>query len=660
MTLPEAQTLLSAPGQVNALEANYEGSDEPRRAQARGGIEAALGPAFTLGTISDTSGLYGSLGAARIAFTAFGVLALFMGAFIIFNTFRTIVAERRRDMGMLRAIGASHRTVVGVFVLEGLIQGVLGTACGMLLGYLFALAATAAVGPMLSQYVHLSMGLPIVSPGIVIVSVVVGIGVTLAAGLSPAISAGRVTPIEALRPSADTASYRRAISGSAIAGIVLVALALVALSSGSMGILAVGMVMFMVGIVLLAPALVRPLSLVFGALLARLFARQGTGTIAQNNLARQPSRAAVTASTTMIALAIIVALGGMMVSVSRGFLDVLRTSLGSDYLFVPPAIGVWQNDVGATNALADSLRKIDGVDHLSTLRYASTMLAAGASQKPVSLLGVDPKEFPLVSTLSFTAGSADKAFAGLEGRGMIANPLLASSAGLKVGGTITLETAEGRQDYKVVGIATDFLDAKIAAAFVSQGDLARDFHKTEDVLIQLNLKPGADATAAAAAIRAVGAKYPQFSIVQGKEYFAQMSGLFTAVFSILYVLFAFLSLPSLLTTLNTLAISVIERTREIGMLRAVGTTRRQVGRTVLAESLLLAALGTVFGLIAGLYLGYLLVKGMSTVGFPAPYVFPWAGLISAVVIGLVFGALAAIIPARKAAGLEIVQALRYE
>ena len=223
-----------------------------------------------------------------------------------------------------------------------------------------------------------------------------------------------------------------------------------------------------------------------------------------------------------------------------------------------------------------------------------------------------------------------------------------------------METPEGRQEYRVVGIATDFLNAKVVTAFISQANLARDFHKTEDVFIQLNLKPGADAAAASTAIRAAVQAYPQFSIIQGREYFEQMRALFTAVFSGLYILLAFLALPSLLTTLNTLAISVIERTREIGMLRAVGTTRRQVSRTILAEALLLAAFGTVFGLLAGLYLGYLLVRAMASAGFPMLFIFPWAGVIAAAVIGLLFGALAAIIPARKAAGLEIVDALRYE
>lgn len=676
VTLPEAQTLLALPGQITSIEADFDSSDAAHRTEIRTAVETALGPGFTLETLSTSGSLFASLQAAKIGFSAFAVLALFMGAFIIFNTFRTIVAERRRDIGMLRAIGASRRTVVGIIVIEGLIQGMVGTAIGMILGYLLAAAAMSALGPMMGQFVHLSMGLPVVTPGIAIVSVVLGIGVTLGAGLFPALSAGKVTPLEALRPPVNEAAYRRAIGGSAIAGIALIVLSIAALASGTTALLAVGAVAFMVGLVLIAPALVRPLALVFGALLALLFARQGTGTLAQNNLTRQPSRAAVTASTTMIALAIIVALGAMTVSVSDGFLGVMRRTLGSDYLFVPPAVGVWQNDVGATGSLADTLRRIDGVGQVSTLRFASAAMdlasaplrgkgssgaAGSAAARTVSLLGIDPAEFPLVSTMSFTGGAPDAAYRELAaGRGIIVNPALAASTGLKVGDVLPMESPEGRQEYRVVGIATDFLNAKVVTAFISQANLARDFHKTEDVFIQLNLKPGADAAAASTAIRAAVQAYPQFSIIQGREYFEQMRTLFTAVFSGLYILLAFLALPSLLTTLNTLAISVIERTREIGMLRAVGTTRRQVSRTILAEALLLAAFGTVFGLLAGLYLGYLLVRAMASAGFPMLFIFPWAGVVAAAVIGLLFGALAAIIPARKAAGLEIVDALRYE
>jgi putative ABC transport system permease protein len=670
VTLPEAQALLGSPGMITSVEANVEAADQAGRERVEAAVMSRLGESFTMETLSASSNMYASLQAAQIAFTAFAALALFMGAFIIFNTFRTVVAERRRDIGMLRAIGASRRTIIGTFLMEGLLQGVAGTVVGLFLGYLLAAASVAAISPMLGQFVHISLGLPKVPVALTIVSVVLGVGVTLAAGLFPALSAGRLTPMETLRPSTDQASYRRAVGTSAIVGIVLAGLSLLALFSGNVGLLALGAVVFMVGLILLAPALVRPLALGFGALLA-LLAREGTGTLARGNMARNPSRAAVTASTTMIALALIVALGGMTVSVSEGFLGIMKKSLGSDYLLVPPSVAVWQNDVGAEGSLADRLRAIPGVGQLSTLRYAGAVAdlkaagakgaAPGGSGVTVSLIGIDPVQFPQVSSLAFTQGSADQAYKDLgAGRGIIVNPVLATSAGVKLGDTIPFQTPDGRREYRVAGIATDFMNAKIATAFVSQACLAGDFHKSEDVFIQLNLARGADAAGTAAAIKAAAAEFPQFSLIEGRAYYREMSALFRSVFAALYVLFAFLALPSLLTTINTLAIGVIERTREIGMLRAVGSTRRQVSRMILAEALLLAAFGTAFGLAAGLYLGYLLVRAMGSAGFPVVYLFPWGGIVAAVAIGLLFGALASVVPARKASKMAVVEALRYE
>ena len=667
VTLGEAQSLLDSPGQATAIEVNLTSKDAAHRDAASRAIQELLGGQFTTEALSSEGNLYAALQAAKVGFSAFGALALFMGAFIIFNTFRTIVAERRRDIGMLRAIGASRRTVIGVFMVEGLLQGVSGTILGMLLGYLLAWAGTAAISPLMGQFVHLQFGMPLVTPGITIVSIVVGVGVTLAAGLFPALSAGQITPMEVLSPAQAGPSYRRSIGARAIAGMVLVLLALVALLSSNTGLLALGVVLFMIGLVLVAPLLVRPLALAFGAVLALLFARQGTGSIAQGNLARQPTRAAVTASTTMIALAIVVALAGMMVSISDGFLSVLRKSLGSDYLFVPPSVGVWQNNVGATMSLAERLRAIDGVDRVSTMRFAAAALDApitlgkGRTGQTVSMLGIDPVDYPLVSMLSFKEGSAERAYAALaEGRSLIVNPILAATIGVRVGDLVPLQTPEGRLEYRVVGVASDFLNAKIATAFISQAAMARDFHRTEDVFIQLNLRADADAVAAAAAIKKAALDYPQFSVFEGMAFFKEMSGLFAAVFPALYLLFVFMALPALISTLNTLAISVIERTREIGVLRAVGTTRSQVQRIVLAESLLLAAFGIAFGLASGLYLGYLLVRTSAGLGFPCIYIFPWQGVTAAVLVGLAVGVLAAIVPARKAARLQIVEALRYE
>jgi putative ABC transport system permease protein len=212
----------------------------------------------------------------------------------------------------------------------------------------------------------------------------------------------------------------------------------------------------------------------------------------------------------------------------------------------------------------------------------------------------------------------------------------------------------------VVGVAGDYLNAKIMTAYVSHASMERDFHKTEDVFLQVNLAPGADPTKVEPRMTKVLEDYPQFKLISGKAYFAQNKGMFNAIFGIYFVLLGVLVAPSLLALLNTLAIGVIERTREIGMLRAIGAQRGQVRRMVLAESLLLAGIGTALGLLGGLYLGYVLVLGLSTGGFPVEYAFPYVGLIVAIATGLLFGVLAALLPARQAAQLDIVHALRYE
>lgn len=678
VTLPEAQALLDMPGQISMIEANYaNGADAASRAAVEAAVKAKLGDRFDYNALSTSSDMFANLQIAQSLMSAFGFLALFMGAFIIFNTFRTIVTERRRDLGMLRAIGASRRMVLGLILTEGLIQGIIGTALGIALGYGLALVGLAGIRPLMESMIHVRLGAPSVSPAILIVSIVLGIGGTLLAGLIPAVSAGRVTPLEALRPTVDPVKQRRSLGIGAIIGILFVVLALVVLLSGNAQIVGLGAILFLFGIVLIAPAIIRPVAILFGALIARLFAREGTGYLAQGNLTRQPTRVAVTASTTLVALALIVAAGEIAVSVENGFLEAMRKSLGSDYLFIPPAVAVWGNNVGANQSMVDELRQIDGVGVVSSLRYAQSVVDAPpstslASKKlqtgdagkgvTVSVLGIDPATYPQVAGLSFTDGDAQAAFAALQSgeRAVIANGAFASTAGLAVGDTVALLTPQGKQNYRVVAIGGDYLNAKLVTAYISQGQMAADFGVTQDVFVQLNLAPGADPTKVEAALKEVKRAFPQFSLVSGREYRRQNEQLFSVAFSAIYVLFAFLAIPALIAMLNTLAIGVLERTREIGMIRAVGATRRQVKRMITAEALLLAAFGIALGVLVGLYLGYALVAAFKAAGFPVAFAFPWTGVIIAVVVGLLFGLLAALAPARRAANMEMIAALRYE
>jgi putative ABC transport system permease protein len=286
---------------------------------------------------------------------------------------------------------------------------------------------------------------------------------------------------------------------------------------------------------------------------------------------------------------------------------------------------------------------------------------ARVGEVAVALLGVDPATYPQVSGLTFSQGDEDTTYAALsQGRTIIVNPVLASTVGVKLGDELSLTTPAGPAAYRVVAVGGDYLNAKIATAYVSQANIEADFNRHEDVLLQINLQPGADRAQMEDRLRANLADYPQFRLIDGEEYIAENLALFNAAFMGLYVLVIFLAVPSLIAMVNTLAIGVIERTREIGMLRAVGGTRGQVRTVIAAEALLLAALGTVLGVAAGLYLGYTAAQALATAGFPMVYVFPAAGVALAVVAGLLFGLLAAVIPARQAARLEIVRALQYE
>jgi putative ABC transport system permease protein len=584
-------------------------------------------------------------------------MALAMGGFIIFNTFRTIVAERRRDIGMLRALGASRGTIIGIILSEGLLQGVLGTAIGIVLGYGLALGLIRAVNPMMQRFMNLRIDTPALSPMLMGLSALIGVGVTLLAGLLPAVSAGRVTPLEALRPSVGSVSIRRLAGLGFWAGVAMIVLAILALLTHNMGLIGLGGVLFVLGLILAAPALVNPIANLFGALAAKVFARDGTAALAEGNLSRQPSRAAITASTTLIAMAILVMAAGLFASVEIGFGRVLRRSLGSDYILLPPALAVWGTNVGADPALADDLRAIDGVGVVSTLRFAPTLINGVAA----SALGIDPVSYPQVSSLTFTRGDEEEAYTALgSGRALIANGVLATTAGISVGDEIELVTPTGRHTYEVAAIGGDYLNAKIATAYVSQATIAADFGRNEDVLIQVNLAPGADRAAAETAMRAAVRPYPQFRLIAGLEFIEENLQIFETAWAGIYGMVIFLAVPSLIAMVNTLAIGVIERTREIGMLRAVGATRRQVRMIVVTEALILSGIGTAFGLLSGIYLGYMAIQAMREAGFPMEYAFPAAGAIAAIASGILFGVLAAIIPARQAARLEIVQALRYE
>ncbi len=656
VSLSQAQAMFNMPGKINTVEANFGPVDNVRRSEIEQSLLATLGEAFQIGALSSNSVLLNNLGLGQLIFSLLGVMALLMGGFIIFNTFRTVVVERRRDIGLLRAVGANRRTILGLVLAEGLVQGVIGTALGLGLGYLLGLGFTLAYAPVMRQYLNITIGGPVVTLGLLVGSSALGVGITLLAGLLPALSASRLSPLEALRPDVGRLSLRRMAGIGFWAGVTMLLLAVGALVSGSAALLGLGAVLFVLGLILVAPALINPAASLFGALAAAIFARGGTAQLAEGNLSRQPSRAAITASTTLIGMAILIMAGAMISSVTIGFGRVLRKSLGSDYVLIPPSVAVWGTNVGADPGLAEDLRALEGVEVVSTLRFAPTR----ANEVAASLMALDPATFPLVSGLNFSAGD-ESAYAALDqGRNIILNPVLASATGAALGDSLELLTPTGPQTYQVVAVAGDYLNSKLASGYIAHSQLAADFNRIEDVLLQVNLAPQADRAAVEAGFKNVLSAYPQFRLINGQAYIEENLRVFDAVVVGLIGLVLFLAVPSLIAMINTLAIGVLERTREIGMLRAVGATRGQVRTIVLVEALILSGIGTVLGVLSGLYLGYMLVQTMAAFGYPMEFAFPGSAVLLALAAGLVFGVIAAIIPARQAARLEIVRALRYE
>lgn len=649
--LAAAQTVFNLPGQINTIEAKFApGSDAQTVQQA---VLARLGSGYKAGGNEAGSEFATAMETGRLVLSLFGVIAAAMGGFIIFITFRTVVIERRRDIGMLRAIGASRQTILGMILTESLVLGILGTALGLLLGALLAYGLLVGMQPIMENMMHARIGGPSFAPWMFVLAIGMGLGITLLAGLAPALAATRVQPLDALRPSLAEVE-RRAAGRSAIAGIIIVALAFLTLIAGNVGLAALGILLFMIGLALIGPALIYPIARLFGRLLSLIFAREGQ--IAQGNLTRQPGRAAITASAITIGLALLVAMGGLITSLIGGMDGWIAKTLGSDYLFMPQSLVLGGGNIGAGPQLVEQVKTTPGVSQVATLRQTTAKIDGSDLQ----IVGIDPVTYPQVSGLIFAAGDEAAVYQDMaNGRSIVVNGIFAAQSGVKTGDTLSLQTPEGVQAYQVAGIGGDFMNYKIATGYISQANLAQDFHETADLLIMVNQQPGADAAQVDGALRALSRDYPAFSFYSLAEWKTEI-GKSLAIFNAMYVLLIVLAIPSLIALINTLAINVLERTREIGTLRAVGATRRQIRRMITAESLLLAATGTVFGLLAGLWLGYILVGAMNLVGLVFPFSYSYAGLLLAIAVGLGFGVIGALIPARQAAQLDIVRALAYE
>jgi len=656
--LPYAQRAFDEPGRISGIAVEAAaGMPVP---ELRERLERNLGEGLQAErSATRTREISNQLQGFRISLLFFAGTALFVGAFLVFNALSMTILERTRELGMLRALGSTRAMIARSVIAEALILGLLGSVLGVLFGYGMAKGLVHLFGrAFLFEITTLAL-----SPFALVSAIVVGVAVTVLAALYPALRAGRVSPVEAMRArSGTTGGGARLLSRLApLSGLLLLGVGapwihylaknLSANLDGlvyASGIAAV--VGAFLGVSLVIPVLVRPLAALFSPLLRLLFGVEGR--MAAANATRNRGRTALTASALMVGISLVVAFGALGGSVLGSIRSYLEGSLGSDYVVQPAS---QNSDVTFSQDLPEKIGNIPGVEKTTVL--ASTFLRDG---EEVSLVfGVD-QNYPEIFRLNYAAGGPD-AFSKLEDGGVLVGKQLAETRELSLGSKVKLPTPKGPKAYPVEGILDNDIVGGGGGIYLSRETLARDFNESEGEFLAIKAVPGSDRDAITHGIESVLREdYPQFSLYSNAEWKAQIESDFNRQYVFFYAIMGVSVAVSAFGVVNTLSMSVFERTREIGILRAVGTTRLQVGRLVIDEGIVISLIGCLVGVALGSALGYLFVLGSGAGGFEVNFYYPKLPALAALLSGLLIGIFAGLLPARSAARKSIVEAVQYE
>jgi putative ABC transport system permease protein len=492
----------------------------------------------------------------------------------------------------------------------------------------------------------------------VIISVVIGIAVTLIAVLNPALRSTRVPPIAAMQNLDLTSSRRRSIVTVVIAWLLMLgglALVLVGLfgnqKTGDAALmLGGGAALVLFGVSLYSPRLVRPLAGMIGAPLERL--RGLTGRLARENSQRNPSRTAATAAALMIGLALVSFVTVFAAGLKASIADAIDNSFQGELEI--------QNTNGfdpIPTAAATAVRKVPGVQAVSTLQSTQVKID-GVGGKPRAT-GLDPATASMVLKLDFQGDTTEQTLRNMTDSETIVDKSFADSNDLSVGDTIhTLGQTGNRASFRIVGEVKDNADL-LGSMVVTHAAMARDFAVTQDTFDFIKLAPAADSSVVQDRIDTLLARqFPTAQVMNQQELKQNQEDQINPLLGLVYALLSLAIIVSLFGIANTLALSIHERTRELGMLRAVGMSRRQVRRMVRYESVITALIGAVLGLVLGLIFAALMSVPLRDQGFVLSY--PVGQLVFILVVAALAGVAAAIAPARRAARLDVLQALAYE
>ncbi len=657
-TLPEAQAITGKVGELDTIDVEASGGVSPDELSTRlNGIlpktaEAKTGAEDAAQQSADIKDGFSFLTTFLLVFAG---ISVFVGAFLIFNTFSITVAQRTREFGMLRTLGASSRQVLTTVFSEALLLGVIASVLGIVAGLGFVALVTGAFK---------AMGFELPQSGIVIngasivVPLIVGIVATLGSSIVPAIRATRVTPLEALRADSQAPEVpsRRRIWIARILVLVGIAAILGGLfATGSFGsalpLLGLGLILLFVGIAMLAGTIVSPLASLVGRPIERL--RGVTGRLARENTLRNPSRTATTSAALMIGVALVVFAAVFASSATKSVGDALDQTFAGDL-----TISNTDGFSPISPDIARQVAKVDGVETVSPISGAPGEIETSTPTKAL-ITGLDPSTLTQVAKLDWTDGD-DSTLTGLQPDEAIVEQKWAEDNGVSVGDDLNVKTSTGEEvPVRIVGSVRDRVQLLVATLALPIDTVREKFDARQDFAILIGYASGADPTATRDRIdKLLEDRFPQAQARNQQELKQQQEDGINQLLALIYVLLALSVIVSLFGVVNTLVLTIYERTREIGMLRAIGASKSQIRRMVRYESVITAMIGALIGAAIGLLVAIAAVEALKDDGLVLGI--PVVGIIFVLIAAGFAGVLAGIWPARRASKIEVMEALQYE
>ncbi|GAA2607254.1 FtsX-like permease family protein [Actinomadura fulvescens] len=582
----------------------------------------------------------------------FGLVSLVVSALVIYNTFSILIAQRMREMALLRCVGATRRQIFGSVLTESAVVGLVGSVTGLVAGLGLGGGALALFNALGADIPTAAVTL---APRTILVGLVIGVVVTVLSALLPARAATRVAPIAALRTDLEPGSGRfrlgwlRTVAAAlfGLGGLGLGVYGALVMDKGEIAMFTVALSggLVFLAVITLMPALVRPLGRLAGAIPARLGGVPGR--LAVENARRSPRRTATTTIALTIGVGLmslfaVVAASGKATSDAR-----LAKQFPVDYQLMTQFSGGDRDDEPVPRALAEALRKVPQVATVTEVRTQETMV--GGTEEHVGT--VTPSSLGTVVKPEFATGS----LADLRPGTVAVDDGTAADHGLRLGQTVQIKTRRGDVPLKVIG--TFGTDAPVPPFLVTEGEFDRHFAVRDPRMIFVNAREGAAGEGARTAVEKAAQPYPTVKVTSSAELREQFTKAIDMILMIFGGLLGLAIIIALFGIANTLTLSVVERTRESALLRALGITKRQLRRMLSVEALVMAVIGAFTGVVLGIAFGWAATTAMAE---SSVFALPWLQVIGFVVLAGLAGMAAAVLPARRAAKASIVESLAHD